>query len=658
MGREAISWPEGKMAMNPLARMSSYVEQMEIQMRLAPELDTFADYWKVVAPKFTDWRQVEKGLKTWIDRVQGRGLGYNWGDRQVRRLWRQAMVSVFLEPYMSFRNSFQALLFHPDRTELVKVMFQWKSLPANVRERFKIYFDTNISQLGGLRRDWLHVGERGFLVPEWWNRLADSLNLYGWSDYFPRLWSAAASFNKAYRATEQYKVDGDYKRWVKDSGAIHLRQTERNYALTHHLGQADKTFNQGIPGLLEVSGAEGANQYVAKRVADGTHFKYRRSTRGLLEMGKTGTTLWNLIVFPRGYSQRLYFQAEKIKRVFRGEATWEEAGSGFADIMKLITVALLFQGTFAFLTGRRRNPYDPLNILFGWEFGGLFVGIAQDVSRFIVDVATVLNPFVDQEAKDMAVGRLPGELSRIPNTLVPFFRRGMDVAETALDKRDIERYGVKKLREWLDENYTAEELEDMDRNLWEQIRKAVLGGEVSDPTKLDTAMKNIEDAQTKLGTQDAQGRYYTLGNFGGEVGNLLKNIPNILVTEQEGFDPLVLFYKDCADNWTELYTVPSKDRGDWRKEHILEEAMLLFWEKYKTSVFAKGSPEAKIITDLLITWYDQFGVDRYQHGKWADWSLPPRVEPAEGTAARGLEETVERTELERESLEQIMEGLR
>jgi len=499
------------------------------------------------------------------------------------------------------------------------------SLPIDLKEQFKIWFDTNISQLGGLNKDWLHVGERGFLVPEAVNRLADSINLYGKSDYYPRLLSASASLSKAHRATNQYLKDGNIKKWIKDSGAIHLRETERGYVISHFLAQANKTFDEGIAGLHQVTGARMAEFYIAKRVADMTHFKYRRSSRGLVEMGTTGSTMWNLIVFSRGYGQRLLFQAAKIKAAFKGEGSWTEARSGFMDIMKLITVSALFGQLFGVLTGRRRNPYDPLNILFGWQFGGLFVGIAQDITIFMGDLATVINPTATEEDKKFAVNRIPQYITRLPETLIPFARRAIDVAETILDKKNIIAYGVRQIRSMIDDKYTPDELEDMDRNLWEKIRKAILGGEVVDPTKLDTSLEKIEDAQARLGTMDIEGRYYTLGDFGSAVSSLTRDIPTVFLTEQEGLTPLVLFYLDCETQWSELFTLPSSQRDDWRREHPLEEAMLLFWEKYSRPVYDVSSPEAKEVQALLFQWFDKYDVDKSMHQWWTNWTLPDEI---------------------------------
>lgn len=627
--RESIEYPAGKFSKNVLARLASYVEQIELQWRIEPELDVFNDYWNIVADKFSDFSEVKRGLETWVARIQNIGLGYNWADRMVRRLWRQSMAAVFLEPYMSFRNSFQAIMFHPDRTELFRLIKEHP--PVALREKGHLYFDTFAAQLGGLRKDWLHVGERGFLVPDAVNRLADTLSLYGTSDNLPRMWSFLASLNKANRATNKYLQDGNVAKWLKDSGAVHLRETERNHALSLYLAHPDRTFDMGLAGLREIKGSEMANLYVAHRIADITHFKYRRSSRGLMEMGVTGSTLWNLIVFPRGYSQRLYFQAEKIRKVFSGDATWEEARSGFNDVMKLTITSLLFSQLFYAVTGRERNPWNPLNILFGWQFGGLFVGIAQDVTKFVGNIATILNPVASDDDKDFAWGEIPMAMERIPETLVPIFRRAADVAEivvTEVTGKEVKmRHLAREMRGLLDKNYTPAALDDLDRNFWDNAKKGILGAETPDITSIEQAMKDIDDAQGKLGTMDVVGRYFTLGDFGSVVSSKTRDIPDVLVSEQEGFTPITLFYRDCETQWDELYKLPSDKRNDWRKEHVLEEAMLLFWEKYQSSVFSRGTRESEEVKALLQQWFDYYEIDRSMHREWTSWQLPVVLPP-------------------------------
>jgi len=77
-------------------------------------------------------------------------------------------------------------------------------------------------------------------------------------------------------------------------------------------------------------------------------------------------------------------------------ATWEEARSGFKDLLTLFIVAQIFASFWGGLTGRKRNPYDPLSILTQWTFGGLAVGIPMQVSEIINDISIVGNPLADE----------------------------------------------------------------------------------------------------------------------------------------------------------------------------------------------------------------------------------------------------------------------
>jgi hypothetical protein len=620
--REQIEFPSGKMSKNVLARLLSYVEQMEIQIKIEPELDTLAGYWDMVGTKFENYEIVKKGLENWIQKSQNMATGFNSADRLVRRIWRQAMASIFMSVGMAVRNFPQAISLHPDRTELFKVAVANK-VPAPLREKSDIYYRTHVAELGGIRRDYLHVGERGFLIPEWWNRLADSVSLYGISDNLPRLWSFKASLNKASIATEQFKQDGDVAKWLKNSGAIHLRDTERNFVLIQYLGQLDKNIDLAVPGIRKLTGSDMASLYLAQRLADITNFKYRRSERAIMEMGVTGSTLWNLIVFPRGYAQRLYFQAEKIKNVFKKEATWAEASSGFKDIIGIVITSQIVGALLSGLTGKKKNPYDPFNVLFGWTFGGLFVGIASDLTKLIGDVGTVINPMNDdKEGKALAWAKIPQEVTRMGSSVVPFYSQILNVLEAMTDRKNVDIEAIRKLRALIDDNYTPQEQDNLNMDLWEKIRKAVLGGDPIAPEFLEKAMQNIDDNELKLGTRDAIGGYYTLGKLAGSISSGLRDIPDALITEQEGFSPLVLFYKECEAQWAELFILPSSDRAQWRLDHPYEEAMLLFWEKYDKSVFTKGSKEGEEITNLLSTWFDVYNIDEYKHGHWTNFTLP------------------------------------
>ena len=624
--RTRVEFPGfGKFRKNLVQRMLSYVTQMEIQWEIEPELRNFQKLWDMAYWKFENKDEIKGGLDRWWGIMQGIPSNYGWWTRQARRVWRQSMTSIFLEPILSLRNSAQAINLHMDRTELFRFLIRGKQEISPIeRIKAKRFYDIFVSQLGGLRKYVLLVGQPGLPGLNWLNKAADALNIYGWSDYLPRLWSFYAYFNKANRATTQFLKDNDVGKWLKNSGAMHLRQTERNFVLNHYLSRANDTFDLRVDGLEDITGAEMAAFYVARRNTDHTHFKYARWARGLIEQGNMGETLWNLFVFPRGYGQRVAWQAEKIVGLFKGETTWEEARGGFNDLIKLFIVAQLFSSLWKSLSGRERNPYDPFSILTQWTFGGLFVGAMQDVTELIRDAGMVVNIWGDETQREQAKGRLPGKLSDLAEMLVPFYRRVIDIWAAFEDTPDQDVYWLRKMREQWEEAYTVDELEKLDMTLWERMKKATLGANPPDSDAWEKSQKSMLESRDLLGTRDMQGRYYTLKNHGRVVASTTAGFPDIFVSDYAGSHELDIFFKDCEAQWKEYYSLPSSPstiRKDWRLEHVEEEAMMLFWEKFGQSVFSPGSLEWEEVARLLLMWFSIYHIDQTMHKEWANWEL-------------------------------------
>lgn len=628
--RTKVEFPEGRLRRDVLARMIAYVNQMEIQWNIEPELHNFEKMWDLAYWKFTNKEEVKSVLNRWWGKMQGIPSQYGFFGKIAKRVWRQAMTSIFWEPVLSLRNSFQALNLHMDRTELIRTLLRPHEMSLRSRVLGKRYFDIFVSQLGGLRQYMLLVGQPGIPGLGKLNQLADSLNIYGWSDYIPRFWSFKSYLNKATRATDQYLKDGNINKWIKNSGALHLRNTERNYAISHFLARKNDLFNLQVDGLEDITGAEMVAFYVAQRNTDRTHFKYRRELRGGVEMGVMGETLFNLFVFPRGYGQRVYFQAEKIGDLFKGEATWTEARSGFNDLIKLFIAAQIFSGLWKGLTGRKRNPYDPMNILTQWTFGGLFVGSMIELTKLIGDSATAITPWGDPLLREQAQGRLPGELSDLSEMLVPFYRRIIDIWAAFEDTPDQDVHWLRQMKKLWDDTYTEDELEKLDMSLWEKMKKAVLGAEPTDPDILDKAQVKMQESRDMLGTRDIIGKYYTVVNHATVMASLTREFPDIFTSEYSGSHDLDIFFKDCEAQWEEYYTLPSSPssfREQWRIEHPEEEAMMLFWGKFSSSKAPIGSPVSLEIASLLLYWFNLYGITQEMHPYWANWELDLTKEP-------------------------------
>ena len=619
--RTVIEFPEGKLRRNVITRMIAYVTQMEIQLQVEQELHHFDDLWKSAYPKLSNRDEVRNGINRWWKVMQGIPSQYGHFERHVtRRIWRQGVTAIFLEPALALRNSFQSLVLHYDRAELTRMLVDPPS-PA-IKEIGRRYFDIHVSQLAGLRKDWLHVGQPGLPGLGWLNMLADRANLYGYSDYYPRMWSFMAYLNKAERATNQYLKDGDVGKWIRNSGAIHLRQAEINFVLSEYLSRANEIFDLKVDGLEHLTGIQMAELYVAHRNTDRTHFKYRREQRGILEMGSTGETLWNLVVFPRGYGQRVAVDLEKMTNLFKGDATWAEARSSFGDLIKLFIAAQIFGAIWTKLTGRKRNPYDPLQILTQWEFGGLAVGIPQDAFRLVSDIATAANPLGDKTEKDRAKGRLAGRVTRLSDSLLPFYKRAIDIWAAVEETDDQDKYWLRQLLAQFDDKYTPADLEQYDMSLWEQLRKGLLGTPPVDYDSYTKMLMQLDESRSMLGKQDPLGRFHTLRHHGSRVETLTKGLPDILMSDYSDAHPLDIFYLNCRDDWAEYYRLssePASIRKNWRKNNIEAEAMMLFWGKFSQSIFKANSQEWQEVKALLNIWFDQYGITPLMHPEWSDW---------------------------------------
>lgn len=199
----------------------------------------------------------------------------------------------------------------------------------------------------------------------------------------------------------------------------------------------------------------------------------------------------------------------------------------------------------------------------------------------------------------------------------------MDSVEAGAGIEDVGlREGLRYLRSLVDDKYTPPEIEKMERDLWEKIRKAILAGEPPDPTVYQNVHIKLADSEKRLGEMDYMGRYYTTKSFGNEIESLSRDLPDDMFTIEYDWSDLVVFYKECEDIWEALYKLPSQPsslRQGWRYSNVEAEAMLIFWGKYTKSVFTLNSPEGKEVLDLLNTWTAQYKLTSVMIPR-ADWS--------------------------------------
>lgn len=462
--------------------------------------------------------------------------------------------------------------------------------------------------------------EEETLIPGtgWLVRLAQKLSLYPHSDNIPRMHSFYAATGKAWRASQQFMKDGDIKRWERDSGVRHLRLTEQNYAKELLI---QEKVNFGIPGIRDCTGAEAASIYIGHEIANMTHFVYDRAFRAEIEQGEIGRTIFNLIVFPRSYAQRIFMQLNKT--FGKGEQTIGERLGGLKDVTLILVVGAFISEWLKNLTGRSRRAYNPFDII-RWDLGGLALGAATDLTRLVGLIVGALDPTADEESKRRAMGQIPGLVTRQADVFIPFYRNIIDSIEAATGTRNWDVHKLRELRAWLDKNYTPEEIETMERTLVEKIRKAVLSGEPPDPDIFDKAQDELVELEAQLGQVDAEGRFYTLRNLASDIDRLTGGIDDDMLTEDYHWSPLVIYYLEGRDEYRDflkLSTVGDK-RDNYRRENLEFNAWCCFWGFYKDSLYFIGTTEWNEFINIMRTLFDGYQIDARMHPMWADWGMP------------------------------------
>ena len=438
------------------------------------------------------------------------------------------------------------------------------------------------------------------------------------TDKASRSLTCRTSFNKAWRATEQYKQDNNAKRWFDNSGINSGYITREQQAhIIGLLALGNEIISWATPGLTEVTGYEAACIRIAEETTNRTLYLYDRATAAGIHRGG-GKAFASLLTFPRSTVQ---MYAQQIARVVSPNSTVTERLASAKNVLLLWLVGDLLSSFLMVLSGRRRKEYSIVNTI-TWSFGGLGVGIASDLFDFLNDIITASGG--TQEDKDRVWARLPSEAARLGDVLIGFYEVLTDTMEALVDEEEgIDIRFIRKIRSWFDDKYTPEEVEKAERTVLEMVQKILMSQEAPDPDAFEKSQDTLMKEEARLGEIGLTGESYTVKQFGGKIDQVLNDVPDYLVIEEAGWSELVMFHSYCSDSWREYYTLPttpSRIRTEWRESHLEEEAMLLFWGKLDSSVWRRGSPEGEEIMRLLRFWWDRYDIDRSKRpeASWAD----------------------------------------
>ncbi|KKL86240.1 hypothetical protein LCGC14_1946710, partial [marine sediment metagenome] len=414
---------------NIVQRVDRYLQQV-LSYNLRPYAREIEALYREAIPQLKNPEKIRQGLSMMLNEKMGYiergGMLYDI----IAKIASQAYITVFSTmPVLPFRNLFQNLAWHPDKSMLVN------PLNRKLTEWDWRFYHTYVSQMEAIPRDLLLAQEGGLPGLNRFNRLILRVNIYGASDSkINRVWSYWASLNKAEVALKVYQKDGNIKKFIANSGMAELTLTQQvNILKTLHLPRVTSR----LPGLSSVKGEYQAISEIALEITNNVHFLYDRSQRALIEMGGMGRILGSLVVFPRSTAQRILKQLGTLDPL-----SWAPGVKRRRAIKVLLSGAIGGMATgnlFQEITGRKYNPYNPLNIL-SWSPGGLALGSVTNLSDVVGDIFRSLQG--DENAKQ----RLPGELERVGDTFLPFYKLIISSLEAVTDTQYLDRRVVGEVR--------------------------------------------------------------------------------------------------------------------------------------------------------------------------------------------------------------------
>ncbi len=188
-------------------------------------------------------------------------------------------------------------------------------------------------------------------------------------------------------------------------------------------------------------------QYVAKVYVDDVHFLYERAQRSLAEMGKYGKVFGNLMLFPRAYWEKLTKASKKMTGRYTPA---KERARAFKVLASVLIGGALVGVAFKKVTGRRKNPYDPL-VLLAYSPGGLLLGNVEALSDAYT--STIMAVRGDKRA----LADLTTSIPKLADHFLPLYSyalRGYEafLADPLVNK-NIDTYALKKLRMMVDKEY-------------------------------------------------------------------------------------------------------------------------------------------------------------------------------------------------------------
>lgn len=418
-----------------LARMHQYVEST---LRKYYFQDYLLETQKMIEPyKGTLSLHDIGGFERWLGVLQGQGIpGVGSIGRAARKARGQFFKTVLFDPYKWGRNIVQniGMLYqnYPLSTNIVKTAQMLRTKLSSTEREF---FNTHVSQLGALRREYLYLYE-GKISKSPYGRLNASATkvaeAYTLTDTFNRLWAFKHALAGSLKDMTLYK-----------NGKINLN----TFIKRQGLGSMTDLEVKHIMGLKP----EQARLQIARFIVEKTHVRYKKHERGIAALSEAGEIGSSLLQFPRTVISRYFDGARMLVRGRNHHEQWQGAqliiGYG---IMQWVANEVLFTalGSKAYYDPDLKKevearPYGLMNAITGINFGGAQISQVKDFSKGIKLIVNTISEEINGRFKGakghkrrMTMIREILKIGdRFGESFQPYWKKALDALESMTDHK-------------------------------------------------------------------------------------------------------------------------------------------------------------------------------------------------------------------------------
>lgn len=402
---------------NILQRLSSYMRQVDMLYNMSPKINAYVRMFDDNMDKFTNPNIVKENIETFLRNLKRYNIQGGMFERALSRMYSQAMrVIIMPSPVLSFRNLFQNAAFEHDKSILIDT----RNKPlSNARIE---YLETFVMQTRAMIEEYFMISEKPLWGLRFLTKMIDRIKIYPHSDMANRHWSFWAKINQVDRALEAKTTS----EMMKEARFEDITELEQRRALA----------------ILARDGKEAMARYVSRVHVDDIHFLYERTQRSPAEMTPLGKVVGNLFLFPRAYGEKLAHAANKM---LKGKTT-QEQWRGLKILFSVIAGGMLVGAIYQKVTRRKRNPYNPLEIL-AFRPGGLAWGSVEAVTEIYVNILSAA------KGDSRALAALTVAIPRAADMFIPFYDYTLRGIEAATDQKNVDRKVLRQIRMMIDKEY-------------------------------------------------------------------------------------------------------------------------------------------------------------------------------------------------------------